>query len=288
MIPKIIHQTVRSKFEMDPVLKENIERIKGLNPDWEHRLYDNEDCRSFIANHCSARMLQLYERISPRYGAARADFFRYLLMYEVGGVYLDIKSTVVRPLSSVLSVDDSFLLSHWDNGPGGRDEGAGKHPRHGVPNEFQQWFIVSDARHPFLEAVIEKVAENISRYDALNGGVGASGVLRTTGPIAYTLAIQPILLGCPHRMVDIHDFGFRYTCFSNDLGRDRHRQVIPSYREIRFPVVNFHSSDSLRVKFWYCVAHLVAYLHELGKVGGARQKIKEWKKRLRKKRRLGN
>jgi len=47
------------------------------------------------------------------------------------------------------------------------------------------------------------VAHNILNYDALRGGVGASGVLRTTGAIAYTLAIQPILDQYAHQVVDI-------------------------------------------------------------------------------------
>lgn len=281
MIPKIIHQTIADKSDIHPVLLENINRLKEMNPDWEYRLYDNVDCREFIRSNFDAGVLQLYDRISARYGAARADFFRYLLLYRLGGVYLDIKSTVVHPLSSILKTDTSFLISFWDNKPGGRDEGAGKHPRYGVDNEFQQWFIVSEAEHPFLKAVIDRVSENIVRYDALRGSVGASGVLRTTGPIAYTLAIQPLLHKYPHEVVDIHELGFRYSCFKNDLGRDRHRKVIPSYRDIRFPVIEVGPGDSLRVRWWYWVAVFIAYLHELSKVGGVRKTLVDLKKRRR-------
>lgn len=80
------------------------------NPDWEYRLYDDAERRAFIEAHYDNRTLRLYDRISPRYGAARADFFRYSLMYSVGGVYLDVKSTVVQPLSSVISDDTPYLM----------------------------------------------------------------------------------------------------------------------------------------------------------------------------------
>lgn len=281
MVPKVIHQTVSDKARLHPAWQQNVQRLKALNPDWEHRLYDDRDCRTFIAANYDAHTLGLYDRISSRYGAAKADFFRYLLMYRVGGVYLDIKSTVVQPLSSVISADTRYLISCWDSEPGGREEGAGKHAKYGVDNEFQQWFIVAGKAHPFLGAVIERVSRNILQYDALHGGVGASGVLRTTGPIAYTLAIQPLLECHPHERVDIYEFGFRYSCLPNDAQLDQHRKLIPSYREIRFPVVEVASSDPPSVHAYYWLAMAVAYLHEASKLGGIRRRLTEFKKRRR-------
>ncbi len=38
----------------------------------------------------------------PRYGVVLADIFRYLVIYNEGGVYLDIKSTVNRPLDEII------------------------------------------------------------------------------------------------------------------------------------------------------------------------------------------
>lgn len=278
MIPKIIHQTTSDKARLHPALRDNVHRIKALNPDWEHRLYDNAECRAFIEAHYDSDTLRLYDRISPRYGAARADFFRYLLMYRVGGVYLDIKSTVVHPLSSVVSDETPYLISCWDSGPGGRDEGAGKHSKYGVEDEFQQWFIVAEPRHPFLGVVIQRVIDNIERYDALHGGVGASGVLRTTGPIAYTLAIQPVLAQHRHQLVDIHELGFRYSCLPNDARRDQHRKIIPSYRDIRFPIVDLAPGAGLQQLFYHWLGTFVAYLHEASKVGGIRSRFVELKK----------
>lgn len=282
MIPKIIHQTISDKAQLHPALRDNVQRIQAANPDWEYRLYDDAERRAFIEAHYDNRTLRLYDRISPRYGAARADFFRYLLMYSVGGVYLDVKSTVVQPLSSVISDDTPYLISFWDSGPGGREEGSGKHPKYGVDNEFQQWFIVAEPRHPYLAAVIQRVMDNIERYDALHGGVGASGVLRTTGPIAYTLAIQPVLAQYRHQVVDIHELGFRYSCLPNEaLRRDRHRKIIPNYREIRFPVVNLGPDATPQQRAYHWLAIFVAYLHEASKVGGIRSRLTELKKQRR-------
>ena len=46
-IPKIIHQTYRSK-ELPPEIFEIVEGFKSLNPDWEYRFYTDEDILDYI------------------------------------------------------------------------------------------------------------------------------------------------------------------------------------------------------------------------------------------------
>src|SRR5665213_1678332 len=97
-IPRIIHQTVPDKNNMRPEFRDNVSRLQSLNKNWEHRLYDDQEIRDFIVDSYGSETIDYYERINPLYGAARADFFRYLLLYKFGGVYLDIKSTASKSL----------------------------------------------------------------------------------------------------------------------------------------------------------------------------------------------
>ena len=213
-IPKLIHQTTHDKVWVrnHPVLRENIARLQALNPDWEYRLYDDEDARGFIRTRFGEDMCRYFDRINPAYGPARADFFRYLLLFDQGGVYLDLKSTAVLPLDAVLAPTDEYILSHWRNKPGESHPGWGLHPVCGPEGEFQQWHIIAAPGHKFLEAVIARVTANIDDYV---GGVGKSGVLYLTGPVPYTLAIQPLLAKCPHRLLDINTLGFSYNIFNS-------------------------------------------------------------------------
>jgi len=212
-IPKIIHQTVPDKNKLDSIISENISKLRSANKNWDYRLYGDPECRDFILECYGPKMLGYYDRINPRYGAARADLFRYLLVYEHGGIYLDIKSTVDGALDDVVHADDVYLLSKWKNGRGQKYDGWGTYHPHidGVDNEYQQWHIVASAKHPFLEAVIEKVQNNIDSYDPFKDGVGKLGVMKLTGPIAYTAAIQPVLSRHAFSLVDIEDLGFRYS-----------------------------------------------------------------------------
>ena len=228
-IPRILHQTYRRDLPA-PVAR-NIERIRALNPGWTYRFHDDGDCVAFIRDEYGPAVLSRYLRINKDYGAARADLFRYLLLYRLGGVYLDVKSGAARPLDAVLRDDDRYLLSHWKNGGDTAFKGWGLHPELGAleHGEFQQWFIVAVPGHPFLKSVIEHVLDNIDRYVPGIHRTGAHAVFRVTGPIAYSLAILPLLNEAPWRLVDAEDdLGLSYSIFSA-IGAQEHKTVFRTH-----------------------------------------------------------
>ena len=215
-VPKLIHQTFQTK-NLPPDFEHNVENLIALNPGWVHKIYDDADIVRFIDEHYDITIKNYYFKINPRYGAARADFFRYLLLYKFGGVYLDIKSTISKPLDSILKPGDQYLLTQWENKAGDNREGWGKSTYLGdIPGgEFQQWHIVAAAGHPFLKSVIERILNNIDHYNPWIHGTGGNGVLRLTGPIAYTLAIFPLMPYYSHRLTTDREIGFEYTIFKS-------------------------------------------------------------------------
>lgn len=182
LIPKIIHQTYKSQ-ELPLELMQCVARLTDMNPEFEYRFYDDIACEQFIRDNYDPGVLEDYLRIDGTYGAARADLFRYLLMYKIGGVYLDIKSGTTTPLSKTILPTDEYLLTHW----AGRDWADELGYVHG---EFQNWHIICVPGHPFLKVVIDLVRNNIKSY---KGETGKEAVLRLTGPIAYSKAILTIL-----------------------------------------------------------------------------------------------
>lgn len=247
-IPRIVHQVYFTSppGAPPPEIRSSIQRICELNPEWSHHLYDQTDMEQFIERHYGQRMLQLFARIEPLYGAARADLFRYLLLYKLGGVYLDVKSSMTRPLREVIRPDDRYLLSYWRNAPGEPFEAWGLYPELAASarGEFQQWFIVSSAGHPFLRAVIHRVLENIICYNPALDGTGWSGVMRTTGPIAYTLAILPQLQHHQHRIVDsLQELGLQYSIYAD---ASAHQRLFAShYAERSEPIIRIGRADML-------------------------------------------
>src|SRR6202034_2805604 len=81
------------------------------------------------------------------------------------------------------------------------------------------------AKHPFLGAVIETVLRNIKNYNPLTDGIGKKGVLRVTGPTAYTAAIHRVEKAEACRIVDIENLGFRYSIFP----RFSHQEIFQNH-----------------------------------------------------------
>lgn len=262
-IPKIIHQTF-PLAELPEELARNVERIRELNPDWEYRFYTDADVVQYLQVNCPWA-LNYYHRISGRYGAARADLFRYLVVYLDGGIYLDIKSSVSRPLSQVIDQDDRCLLSHWRNRAGEKYEGWGIHQEIGLPaGEFQQWFIASVPHHRFLQRVIKEVCSNIDSYHPVEFGVGRQGTWRLTGPIAYTKAIMQVMAQGEYRLVDAEeDLGLHYSIFFN--GRDSHHKHLfkKHYAKQRGLLVRQGMVDSLVMGLKYRLNRLGCRLRPL-------------------------
>lgn len=181
MIPKIIHQTFKTK-KLPLELQEVVFRTKDTCPTFEHRLYDDEDMYNFIKDNYDEETLRLYNMINPKLGMAKADYFRYLLIYKVGGFYFDIKSCPERDLTEWAN-KYKFITGHWC------------HRHHATTlnyplGEFQNWHIMSEAGHPILAMVIQRMKENIKNYVFRPGKIDIkTDILSVTGPLCYSRAI---------------------------------------------------------------------------------------------------
>ena len=229
-IPKKIHQIITDKNNISSIIQKNINHLKRLNPDWDYFLYDDVDIINYLKINCDPEILRAYNMINPEYGSARADFFRYILMYQQGGVYLDIKSSVNIPFNSIIKKDDEYILSHWIS----REQREILNYTNG---EFQQWHIICRPFHPFLKNVINNVIKNIYNYDFETDGYGKLAVLKLTGPIVYTQTIIPLLPKYKHTTYRRNEYiGLVYSIFS--LFGYRHQSLFKKhYSLLETPIV---------------------------------------------------
>lgn len=181
MIPKIIHQTFKTK-DLPIELQDIVLRIKESCPTFEHRLYDDEDIINFIKENYDEETLELYNKINPKLGMVKADFFRYLLIYKVGGVYFDIKSYPKRDLSDWVE-NFSFITAHWCDG----HHSDTLNYKFG---EFQNWHLMCEAGHPIMASVISRMKENVRNYVHRPHEIDVkTDILEVTGPLCYSRAI---------------------------------------------------------------------------------------------------
>ena len=107
-IPKLIFQTVPNKNINNLFHYNSIMTFIELNPEYEYKIFDDNDIRFFIKNNFDDNTLNAFDLIVS--GAFRADFFRYCYLYVNGGCYFDCKQILRKPLRNIINKDSSLIL----------------------------------------------------------------------------------------------------------------------------------------------------------------------------------
>lgn len=107
-IPKIIIQTSKDD-KYKSLLHYNAQKtFLELNPEYEYRFFDDNDCREFIKNNFPEDVLNSFDILYP--GAFKADLFRYCYIYINGGCYFDNKYILRIPLRHIIKKDDNNVF----------------------------------------------------------------------------------------------------------------------------------------------------------------------------------
>jgi mannosyltransferase OCH1-like enzyme len=158
MIPRIIHQTWKTK-QVPTEWKHYQQKVIALHPDWEYRLWTDEDNDAFVKKE--------FPDFYPVYNSfpkniMRADAIRYLIMYRIGGLYLDLDYEVLSPFDPK---DAKLIL------PKSRSKLFGDH-RDGIGN----CIFASEPGQRFWKDVIDDLKSSAGSYDS------NVDVLEATGP----------------------------------------------------------------------------------------------------------
>jgi len=183
-IPKVFHRTHLNQKIIDKF--KNVEdKIKENNPDYEIINYTEEDIIEFIKEFYDERILKAYLSIKDNYGAAKADFFRYLVIYAKGGIYLDIKSGPTKNLDKLLKDGGNNILVS-------REHNIFSHFWYlHFPGEMIQWTVISPKGHPVMREIIEQCLSNIENdYGEKKNYTGARSVIFMSGPMLFAKVIS--------------------------------------------------------------------------------------------------
>ena len=170
MIPKIIHQIWSSKDGSLPqFLKEWSETWKDFHPNWQYEFWDNNRMNSFMQEFYPEYM-EIYNKFP--YDVQRWDSIRYLILWEMGGMYVDFDYECMEPFDDLLSGKDCCFsmepACHLD--PEDRR----------TPYFFNNAMMACTPNHPFMLAVIKEVFSGKEcSYPVNNKFVY---VMSTTGP----------------------------------------------------------------------------------------------------------
>ena len=155
-IPNIVHQTFYTKVLPDDIVN-IIKKNKLICSQCKFIFYDDNDCDNFIKTNFDKKTYDAFKRINDCYGAMKADFFRYCILYKIGGIYLDIKSSINVPIFSLIMPDDICLLDIPRND---------LEPWRINNPTYEQWLLIFASGHPYLQSMIELMVNYIeNKYE---------------------------------------------------------------------------------------------------------------------------
>tara|TARA_R110000803_G_scaffold151868_1_gene216897 strand:- start:39 stop:701 length:663 start_codon:yes stop_codon:yes gene_type:complete len=117
MIDRKIHQVYGVfndgvSIESIPIFHQQVSKTQQFcqTNDIIYKMWDNEACNELINKYPEYK--ELYENF--RFPIQKADFIRYLILYDTGGVYVDCDIAPIADINNLFEMNEFFVVWHND------------------------------------------------------------------------------------------------------------------------------------------------------------------------------
>jgi mannosyltransferase OCH1-like enzyme len=135
-IPKVIYLSYKTK----DIPYYIIPKWNDIYPDYEVKLYDNNDCINFLKKEYTEEYVNIFNHIKD--GPIKADFWRVCILYKYGGIYSDIDIEPLVNIEKIMQSDTTFITC-----------------LSAINNKMNPHFIVCEPEHKVLKMCINKYLE---------------------------------------------------------------------------------------------------------------------------------
>jgi mannosyltransferase OCH1-like enzyme len=136
-IPKILLQTSPKK-QPEYVL----EMLKMKSPDWDYKHFTDEEIIRYFICHPEPEFPFIVNKFHQmRFGAHKADLFRYYFLYQNGGVFLDSDAMIECDMNTIICDYELFSIKSY------------------IDNTIFQGFIGCTPRHPTMYKALKDAYE---------------------------------------------------------------------------------------------------------------------------------
>lgn len=105
-VPRIIHQTNRN-YDVPVVWNATVQAVMRQNlGEFKYRRWSHDDMDAFVREHEPEFHKQVFSKYL--YDMQRIDSFRYVMMYHMGGVYIDMDSACYRRLNEFVNAIEAM------------------------------------------------------------------------------------------------------------------------------------------------------------------------------------
>ncbi|KAJ3283764.1 membrane-bound alpha-1,6- mannosyltransferase Initiation-specific [Rhizoclosmatium sp. JEL0117] len=151
----------------------------ALNPSATQIILDDDGMDRLVRGAFSKRVVEAYFKLTRI--VLRADFARYMMLYEFGGYYTDMDTSCSAP------------IHHWNLGMNQAAVIIGVENPSEDKDSYLQWTMASAPHHPLIANVIHRVTEKIHATNIESLQNDDNAVLDVTGPGIWKTVIQEYL-----------------------------------------------------------------------------------------------
>jgi mannosyltransferase OCH1-like enzyme len=94
--------------DLPTLLKSTNEILIKENPEFNHYLYDENDCREFIQQHFDQEVVDAYNSLIPC--SYKSDLWRFCILYINGGIYYDIKFRCLNGFKLIALTENEMFV----------------------------------------------------------------------------------------------------------------------------------------------------------------------------------
>jgi len=200
LIPNNFYQTFKSS-DIDDEHGQILQKFRNENLDFNFFFFDDEKMDEYMANNWGHRKIFKAYKLS-KFGASKADRWRYCVLYQFGGVYLDFDSRIKCSLSHIVGTDFEEVISYENNSlldfispiyTPDIEFFLNAKPKSNIlektENPALNWMLAFKKEHPLLEIVIKNIEKYCDffidrRFDSTH-----MAVVNCTGPIMFTRSL---------------------------------------------------------------------------------------------------
>jgi len=111
-VPAVIYQ-VNTSRKIKNLTKSIIINNLQNNPEFDYYLYNNHDCREYIKNNFDENTLNAYDKLEKL--DYHTELWKYCILYNNGGVYLDIDYNINTSLVNYIKTYPNAFVSSTTN-----------------------------------------------------------------------------------------------------------------------------------------------------------------------------
>jgi mannosyltransferase OCH1-like enzyme len=177
-IPKIIIQTWKDDF-IPERYHDLLKKINEFNPEYNYLFFSDNDIDDFLSSKYP-KYYETYLKLPVK--IQKFDFFRYVVLYHYGGIYLDLDMLVLDNFDDILHKECVIPIEQYVN----KDQKRYKN----IKNDFLlgNYALACEKRNDFMKMLIDNIHLNITNInDTFENGFKNKlekeiFVYETTGP----------------------------------------------------------------------------------------------------------